>query len=66
MCDDCVPVFTTDHGNLKIRKPNTEPSAELFVSHLSDTTTVSDLMKAFDGCVKAVIKFDARTGKSRR
>ncbi|XP_065889936.1 nucleolin-like isoform X2 [Dysidea avara] len=55
-----------DHGNLKIRKPNTEPSAELFVSHLSDTTTVSDLMKAFDGCVKAVIKFDARTGKSRR
>lgn len=36
----------------------TKPFTTLRVSGLSSTTTESDLMKVFDGCVEARIVFD--------
>jgi len=46
-----------------VKRGNSKPSATLFVSNLSDSTTESDLVKAFDGCVDARIVLDTQTGR---
>jgi len=56
--------FTTDEGIAAVNRGNSEPSARLYVANLLYTTSESALIKAFDGCVKAIIAFD-KTGKSR-
>jgi len=43
-----------------------QPSAVLYVKNLSSTTTEGDLTEVFDGCVKAKIIVDPRTGQSKR
>ncbi|XP_065889937.1 uncharacterized protein [Dysidea avara] len=52
-------------SNIRHRNQNTEPSASLYVGNLSHTTTESDLMKAFDGCVDAALIVDPQTGESK-
>jgi len=57
--------FITDYGG-DGRKQVMQPSAVLYVKNFSSTTTESDLMEVFDGCIRAKIIFDQKTGQSKR
>jgi len=47
--------LSADQTFVETKRGNSKPSATLFVGNLPYTTTESDLMKFFDGCVKATI-----------
>ena len=67
VCKISFVVFATatDDAVEKIQRGSHEPSAKLFVRNLWYGTTEEDLKEKFEGCVRANVPIDPKSGSNK-